>query len=276
MFKAQCLLFLMLLYVVPATSEPLGIMQAKSYSSDINGADYYVSEKLDGVRARWNGTNLVSRNGNVFSAPDWFVKDFPAAILDGELWLGRGQYQQTVSVVSRHKPHDGWQQIKFMVFDLPANPLPFAGKAAQLQQLINPHNSPYLHSVEQRRVSNHAQLMALFDTVIKNGGEGLMLHHGDAHYVAGRSASLLKLKKFDDAEAVVIGYKPGKGKYLGMLGSLRLRAPDGREFYVGSGLSDEVRANPPPLAALITYRHQGFTNAGLPRFPVYLRQRTMP
>ncbi|MEH6358660.1 MAG: DNA ligase [Pseudomonadales bacterium] len=256
-------------------SEPPKIMQAKKYSAGVAVADYFVSEKLDGVRARWNGTQLISRNGNVFAVPAWFVSNFPQQVLDGELWLGRGKYQQTVSVVSRQQPHDGWREVKFMVFDLPDidSPQPFFERYAQMTALIDQSQSPYLEVVGQQRIANHSQLMRRLDDVVSAGGEGLMLHHKDSLYRQGRSAHLFKLKKFDDAEAIVIAYKAGKGKYRGMVGSLKLRMANGQEFYVGSGLTDDLRVAPPALGSVITYRHQGFTDKGLPRFPVYLRQR---
>ena len=100
-----------------------------------------------------------------------------------------------------------------------------------------------------------------------------MLHHRQAAYRSGRSGDLLKLKRFDDAEAVVLGYKPGKGKYQGMVGSLKVRSEDGREFYIGSGLKDAQRREPPALGNVVTYRFQGLTDNGLPRFPVFLRER---
>jgi len=236
-------------------------------------ADYFVSEKLDGVRARWDGKQLISRNGNVFAAPAWFIRDFPRQVLDGELWLGRGKYQQTVPVVSQHRPHQGWRELRFMVFDLPNNSLPFFGRYAQLKQFADQSMSPYLGVIVQQRIVSHSQLMMLLDDVVSGGGEGLMLHHKDTLYRDGRSTQLLKLKKFDDADAIVIAYKAGKGKYTGMLGSLKVRMANDQELYVGSGLTDAVRTEPPPLGSVITFRHQGFTDKGLPRFPVYLRQR---
>jgi len=256
-----------------AAAEPPAIMQARKYSAGVVVADYFVSEKLDGVRARWNGKQLVSRYGNVFAAPAWFVSNFPRHVLDGELWLGRGKYQQTVSVVSRQKPHEDWRELKFMVFDLPDSPLPFFERYAQMRALGDQSLSPYLNVITQQRIASHSQLMMLLDDVVSRGGEGLMLHHKDALYRPGRTTHLLKVKKLDDAEAIVVAYKAGKGKYSGMVGSLKLRMINGQEFYVGSGLTNALRADPPALGSVITYRHQGFTDKGLPRFPVYLRQR---
>ena len=273
-FKTACLALLFCVSIATSSEVPT-IMQAKKYTAGVVVSDYLVSEKLDGVRARWNGKQLTSRNGNVFASPIWFVSNFPEYALDGELWLGRGKYQQTVSVVSRQQPHDGWRDLKFMVFDLPDSPQPFWRRYEQMKNINDQSVTSYLNVITQHRFASHSQLMGLFDEVLGRGGEGLMLHHKDALYREGRSTQLLKLKKFDDAEAVLIAYKNGNGKYKNMVGSLRLRMGNGQEFYVGSGLTDALRADPPPLGSLITFRHQGFTDKGLPRFPVYLRQRLL-
>ena len=249
------------------------LMLAKPYRQGVEVGDYWVSEKLDGVRARWDGRRLLSRGGNVFAAPAWFSAGFPAEALDGELWIGRGRYEDVVSVVRRQRPHDGWREVKFMLFDLPAHGGPFNERVAAMRKLAATVGSPYLDVIEQFRVADHAELLTRLQQVIAAGGEGLMLHHQDARYAGGRSDALLKLKQTADAEAVVLGYRPGKGKYQGMTGSLKVRNADGKVFHVGSGLSDAQRRDPPPVGAVITYRHQGFTKNGLPRFPVFLRVR---
>ena len=116
----------------------------------------------------------------------------------------------------------------------------------------------------------------LLDEVLAGGGEGLMLHRADALWQPGRSEALRKLTPWLDAEARVVGYLPGKGRLQGRVGALRVETADGRRFRIGSGLSDALRANPPALGALVTYRYRELTPAGLPRFPRYLRERTLP
>ncbi|CAM5225563.1 ATP-dependent DNA ligase [Alishewanella longhuensis] len=100
-----------------------------------------------------------------------------------------------------------------------------------------------------------------------------MLHHQDARYKTGRSADLLKLKSYQDTEAIVIGYRPGKGKYQGRVGALIVRTPEGKEFAIGSGLTDVLRQTPPEIGTVITYRYNGYTNNGIPRFARFLRVR---
>jgi DNA ligase-1 len=139
---------------------------------------------------------------------------------------------------------------------------------------VTQRQQSWVQAVEQTRGSNHEALMRRLKETDRAGGEGLMLHRGDALYLAERSDNLLKLKLHEDAEAEVIGYAAGRGKYTGMTGALRVRSVDGRTFRVGSGLSDALRRDPPAVGTWITYRHRGLSNSGQPRFATWLRVRT--
>ena len=250
------------------------LLLAEKYSQDIDLADYWVSEKLDGVRAFWDGERLISRGGNIFAAPSWFTADFPAVPLDGELWVGRGQFEVTASIVSRHAPHDGWRQVRYMVFDLPKDPGMFNERLHNLRAAVAAASSEFLAVIPQIKVLTHKALLERLDTVVANGGEGLMLHRGGSRYRGGRNTDLLKLKKFDDAEGVVLAHNPGRGRLEGMMGSITVRTNQGTLVKVGSGFSDDERRHPPPIGATITFRHQGFTASGKPRFPVFWRIRS--
>ena len=244
------------------------------YRAGVDLTRYWVSEKLDGVRARWDGAGLHSRRGNRLHAPPWFVEGFPAEPLDGELWLGRGAFEKLSGTVRRAVPDDdAWRNVRFMVFDLPAHPADFDGRLRRLRALFARVASPHIALIEQFRVADHAELMAALDRVVALGGEGLMLHDGRARYRAGRTNDLLKVKRHEDAEAVVVAHLPGRGKYAGLLGSLLVETPDGRRFRLGSGFSDDQRRRPPPVGATVTYKHYGVTGNGIPRFASFLRVR---
>jgi len=103
-----------------------------------------------------------------------------------------------------------------------------------------------------------------------------MLHRADASYLTGRSDVLLKLKPWEDTEARVVAYMPGKGRHTGRLGALLVEQPDGRRFRIGTGFSDAQREAPPAIGATITYRFRALTASGLPRFPSFLRVRDDP
>ncbi len=257
-----------------AHSEPPALALAGVYEEGVDLQDYWVSEKLDGVRAYWDGQKFWSRGGNVYRAPAWFTENFPSTRMDGELWMGRGRFAELSGAVRRIEPVDeSWRQIRFMVFDFPAIEQPFSDRVAVMKNLLLPSPSPYLAMVEQRRTTGHERLMAALDDVVGQGGEGLMLRRGDSLPTVGRSDDLLKVKKYQDAEAIIVAHLPGKGKFEGVLGSVRVERPDGRQFHIGTGFSDAERINPPPVGSLITYKYYGFTSTGLPRFASFMRVR---
>lgn len=264
-----------LLLPLPAAAEAPALMLAKVYRRGIDLRDYWVSEKLDGVRGRWDGRQLLTRGGNTIAAPAWFTAGWPAVALDGELWIGRGRFEDTVSTVRQQLPDESaWRRIRFMLFDLPEHPGVFSERLVALQALVNAVNQPWLQTVEQVRGSTHAALMQQLDQVVRAGGEGLMLHRAQALYRAQRSDDLLKVKTHEDAEARVIGHEPGKGRLGGMVGALLVETGDGIRFRLGSGLSDTLRRNPPPVGSWVTYRYRGTHDSGLPRFATLVRVRS--
>lgn len=250
------------------------VLLAEVYRGQVDVSRYLVSEKLDGVRALWNGKTLNFRSGKVINAPRWFIDALPKQALDGELWLGRGKFDQISGMVRREVPDDKeWQQVRYMIFELPGASGSFSERSAAIGEIVGQARVPWLHKIEQFSVVDRNSLQKRLDQVVKAGGEGLMLHRADALYETGRSDTLLKMKPWEDAEAEVIGHQPGKGKYVGVLGALRVRTPDGREFSLGTGFTDEQRKNPPPLGAIVTYRYRDVTSKGLPRFASFLRIR---
>ena len=257
-----------------SADEPPRLLLAETVRSDTDVTRYLISEKLDGVRAFWDGRVLVTRGGMLINAPVWFVERFPARALDGELWAGRGQFERTSATVRRQTPDDAeWRQLRYMIFELPQAEGDFRERVRAMQAIVAEAAVPWLRAVEQFTVRDRKELDAKLARVVKAGGEGLMLHRADAPYLTGRHDALLKMKPQYDAEATVVGHLPGKGKYLGMLGALRVRTEAGIEFSLGSGLSDAVRRAPPPVGTIITYRYREVTERGIPRFASYHRVR---
>lgn len=271
--KHLSLLVCTLLFCCSGFANTPDLLLANQYHSHIVLSHYRVSEKLDGVRAYWNGQELLSRQGNRFAVPDWFVEDFPDQPLDGELWLGREAFDELSGIVRRSQPHEGWRRVRFMVFDLPDSSDIFDSRLQQLKALVEQSGSPFLSVVEHLPATTHKALMRQLDAIVAAGGEGLMLRKADSLYRGGRSGDLLKVKKREDAEAKVIGHIPGKGKYTGQMGALLVEMPDGRRFRLGTGFTDAVRASPPAPGSWVTFTYQGLTSKGLPRFASFWRER---
>jgi len=267
----------LVLPVIAVAAESPAILLAEVYRNQVDVAKYLVSEKLDGVRAIWDGRNLRFRSGKEINAPRWFIEGLPKHALDGELWMGRGSFERLSGIVRREVPDDDeWRQVRYMIFELPGATGTFGERAEAMRQIARQANIPWLREIEQFSVVDRNSLQKRLKEVVKTGGEGLMLHRSDATYETGRSDTLLKMKPWEDAEAVVIGHLPGNGKYEGVTGALRLRTADGREFAVGTGFTDAQRKNPPALGATVTYRYRDLTNSGLPRFASFLRVREEP
>ena len=275
LLRGLSLVLALALPTITVAAEPPAILLAEVYRNQVEVAQYLVSEKLDGVRAIWDGQTLRCRSGKTINAPLWFVEGLPKMPLDGELWIGRRTFERLSGIVRKDVPDDAeWRQVRYMIFELPGAPGTFRERAEAMREIARQANIPWLHEIEQLSVVDRNSLKKRMEDVIMAGGEGLMLHHADAPYETGRSDTLLKMKPWEDAEAVVIAHQPGKGKYTGMLGALRVRTGDGREFSLGTGFTDEQRRNPPPVGAVVTYRYHDLTAGGLPRFASFLRIRT--
>lgn len=259
-----------------AAAQP-DILLAEVYRQGIDPRDYLVSEKYDGVRAIWNGHDLVFRSGLPIPAPDWFVRALPPVPLDGELWAGRNRFEWLSGVVRKQTPVDAeWRELRYMIFELPGAAGSFQARAQRIREIVAASTHPALQAVEQVPGIDHASLKARMEEVVAAGGEGLMLHRADAPYLTGRSDVLLKLKPWLDAEARVIEVLPGRGRHAGRMGALLMEMPDGRRFRLGTGFTDAERDAPPAPGSLVTYRYQALTKAGLPRFPAFLRIRELP
>jgi DNA ligase 1 len=132
------------------------LMLAHPYSPDkcpsIGG--WFMSEKLDGIRAFWDGghtrgmlaanvpfanvekdfryiaqpksTGLWSRYGKTIQAPGWWLDTLPPFPLDGELYMGPGKFQQVASTVKQMEADERWRQVQYRIFDAPAARVVFA------------------------------------------------------------------------------------------------------------------------------------------------------
>lgn len=265
-----------MLATVPAFGlETLPQLQlAQSYQQQEAVSDFWISEKLDGVRAFWDGRQLRSRSGQWIKLPDALLEQLPAFALDGELWAGRGQFQQVMQALQPGSADELWQTIRLMVFDAPQESGTFTQRLQFLTQQL-PENA-FVQLVPQQQLQTKTQLDLLLQQVVAEGGEGLMLHHAKALYQSGRVNHLQKLKLVEDAEARVVAHLPGRGQFSGMLGALLVELPDGRRFKLGSGFTVAERQNPPGIGRLVTFQYQGLTHKGTPRFAVFVRERPEP
>ncbi|KAF9353935.1 hypothetical protein BGX26_008294 [Mortierella sp. AD094] len=275
-------------------SDAQQVMLAHSWTEDsgIDPAGYWMAEKLDGVRAYFDGTHFYSRAGNKFFAPPFFSKNLPKdQPLDGELWLGRGRFQQCISIVKNQKVDraDEWKELTYLVFDAPKLNMVYEKRLEYLKSIMpnfgqdniacNPSSKstdkipPYSRLVPVQKCLSKAHLLRELDHVQTHGGEGIMLRAPRSRYEFKRSRTLLKVKTFFDEEAIVVAQVKGSGKNSHRMGHLEVKTPDGRCFSVGSGFTDAQRNRPPKVGTVITYKFQELSNKLNPRFPTFVGER---
>ena len=260
---------LLCLFVISLARAAPDLILAENWrGQDVSG--WAMSEKLDGVRAYWDGQQLISRAGYPFSPPAGFLADYPPWPLDGELYSGRGQFE-AISAAVRTAGSD-WRGINLHVFDVPQASGDLYQRLATLEDWLRAHPQARIRIIAQTPVQNREDITSALHAIEGQGGEGLMLREPNQPYRGGRSPYLLKVKSTPDAECTVIAHHPGKGKHSGRLGAITCENEHGR-FRIGSGFSDAERAQPPAIGSTITYRYRGFTRKGKPRFATYLRPR---
>lgn len=181
-------------YVCLAAEHAPPLMHAEMFDDEdhIQVDRYWVSEKLDGVRAYWNGAQLLTRTGHVIAVPTWFTKGWPSTPLDGELWGGRGDFERTSGIVRSSKASDHeWRSLSYQVFDLPGEAGIFDERLRLLQSVVTGARVAWLRAVLQERVRDLGHLRSKLSDIESAGGEGLMLRRADSRYVVGRTDDLL-------------------------------------------------------------------------------------
>jgi len=268
------LFFILLLFFNHAVyANDTDVLLLKTYDGSQDVTGWLMSEKLDGMRAIWDGNILKSRQGNLIATPEWFLQALPPFAIDGELWTKRGDFENIMSIVRQQTADNRWRDVSYQIFEVPHQQGDLVDRLAILQDYLRRYPSPFIVIIPQSIVQSADHLKMELDKVISLGGEGLVVRKLNIPYLTGRSNQSLKVKHYQDTECTVIAHKEGRGKYAGKVGSLHCQLPSGLTFYIGSGLSDQQRQYPPKIGSIITFKFYGLTNNNIPRFPVFLRIR---
>lgn len=270
-FKGLAILLLLVSSLSYAQQPDILLLKTYEQSHDVTG--WLMSEKLDGMRAIWDGHTLKSRQGNIINAPQWFLEGLPSFAIDGELWTKRADFENIISIVRQQTPDERWQTISYNIFEVPNQSGGLLARLAVLVDFLAEHPHPFLKIIPQTIITSTDQLKSDLAKITELGGEGLVVRKPDARYQTGRSDLALKVKPYQDAECTVIGHKEGQGKYVGKTGALHCQLLSGLAFYIGSGLTDQQRELPPKIGSVVTFKHYGFTKNNKPRFPVFMRVR---
>lgn len=266
-------LFLSFVFCSVLFAKEFALQKAKIYTHKEDISGWVMSEKLDGIRGYWDGHQFFTRKGLPLNPPPWFIKNFPPFELDGELWSKRGDFEFIQSIVLDEKPGEGWEKIRYNVFEVPNEKGDFFLRLNKAKEWFEIHKNIYVRFIPQTLIRDTSDLDQFLNEIESMGGEGVIIKDPKMPYHTGRSAHVLKVKKFQDMEGVVIGLNKGKGKYGEMMGSLTLRLENGIVFKLGTGFTDQLRKTPPPLGTSVTFKYNGFTKNGIPKFASFLRVR---
>lgn len=146
---------------------------------------------MDGVRAYWSGSKLWSRYGNELDVTEEFTRGLPLFPLDGEIWMGRGNYGQLLGILRSKVNLMEYKDVGYYLFDLPGSTAPFEERYQQLKKLSLPS---HVHIVNNIECENMKQFFTNLESVLEKGGEGLMLREPRSLYIVGATSSLLKVK----------------------------------------------------------------------------------
>ena len=267
-----------------------------------NIESYAISEKFDGVRGIWDGKEMFSKHGKKLAIPPCFAEKLAVLELkdgdfvEGELWVDYGKFAEVSSLARRKNPTCAeFESVKYLIFNAQLNESSdFLANLSQISLLLQSHKrttKPSLQGVEnaeasvrsadphlqihetakiqvipQHKFHSKKELQDFFDAVVAKGGEGVILRG------LGDLQTAFKLKPQQDAECKIIDYTRGKGRLSGKVGAIVCESladknagiKNGIIFRIGSGLSDEMRTNPPKIGTIITYKFSGVSKNGVP------------
>ncbi|HEC1774110.1 TPA: DNA ligase [Campylobacter lari] len=288
-FNLTARLFISLVFLFTFFLNPLfakDILLFKVYDEkafkDVNLSYYLMSEKLDGVRGLWSGKSMQTRAGNAIKLPSFFTINFPKFELDGELWIKRASFEEISSLIRQENPDEKlWQKVSFNVFDVPnaceefkLDPCTLEARLEVLKKYLAKNPNDFIKIIPQIRIKDKNHLKQFYQDIISHKGEGVIIRLNNAPYEKKRSNNAFKLKPFDDTECVVKKHLEGKGKFEGKMGSLLCEAVIESKkvsFKIGSGFKESDRLNPPPVGVIITFKYNGLTKNGKPKFASFLR-----
>lgn len=255
----------------------------------------YASPKLDGIRCLIIDGVPVSRN--LKPIPNKHIQDSLRALnlpkLDGELMLKSGDFNSVQSAIMSESGKPDFEYVVFDSFETEAD-----GYVKRFASIPN-IDSPLVKKISNLFIESPKQMEKQYDLWIKQGYEGAIIRDMRGIYKNGRSTLkqgwMLKLKTFQDAEAVIVGREElmhnnneattdklgqtvrsshkDNQEAGGTLGSLLVEY-NGKQFKIGTGFDNAERARlwargDKLNGKLVTFKFQELSKYGVPRFPVY-------
>jgi DNA ligase-1 len=262
-------------------------MLAHSYSKQGQKIKFpaYVQPKLDGHRCiaivEPDGVTLWSRTRKPITGVPHIAKviealDLPVGmILDGELYNHdyKDKFEELTSFIRQETPKEGHEVVQYHVYDMVTDH-PYFQRVNRIEAI---EAKDPIVIVETCHAEDEDEMNSLFAEFVSKGYEGAIVRNADGKYVNKRSYDLQKVKEFDDAEFEIVRLEEGRGKMAGK--AIFICTTDGsNDFKVKLvGKLDDLRGylkNPKKwIGKKLTVQFQGYTNTGIPRFPIGLRFR---
>ena len=229
-----------------------------------------MSEKLDGIRAYWNGKELLTKNGNKIYIPKTLTKNYPPFALDGELWTKRNDFENIQSIVLDKTPTKKWKEITYNIFEVPNQKGNFYKRISVLENWLKTNNNTNIKIIKQIKCQNKKHLNSYLEILLNKKAEGVIIKNPNISYFTGRNKNILKVKKFKDMEGKVIAINYND---TNKFKSLKILLENNISFNLGGGFSNKEKINPPKIGEFVTFKYYGFTKYKKPKFASFLRIR---
>lgn len=259
-------------------------MLAKKWEDYSDKVQYPVSvqPKLDGIRCiavvkrgkctLWTRTRkpILSVPHIVEAIEEWAAGS-GSCVFDGELYNHdlRNDFEKIVSAVRKNEPSDLSAQIQYHIYDfIGSKNAPWEERMST--RIISPSES--IRLVNSYFAEDEEQVLRRYKQCRNEGYEGAIVRPFNGLYEHKRSANLLKMKEFDDAEFKIVGVEEGRAAFKGCA-IFQCVTKSGKPFsckmrgtvgLLQSLFKDQKKV----IGKRITVRYQGFTNGDVPRFPV--------
>jgi len=154
-------------------------------------SEWWVSEKLDGVRATWNGEKLHFRSWELIFVPDWFTENITEQLTNIELWMERGTFEKLSGIVRNIQPNQkDWRQVRYMLLELIEHPRTYTLRIDKMGKLTETLKISWFQPILQIRLNSVDALLSMLNEIITKGGGWVMLYNADSIFHNGRSDDL--------------------------------------------------------------------------------------
>lgn len=265
-------------------------MLAHKYTERYKDIEYpvFVQSKLDGVRAIYNPNyeKLQSRTGKIFHGLTHIVDELKSVmgdkplILDGELYSHKLSLQKIAGIVMKKKilPKDieNSKQITFIIYDVMLD-IDYTDRLSVVKEFFKNNTLKYTKLLKTEICKSPDNIKDFRDKYIKEGYEGLIIRNLKGKYQNNRSKNLQKYKESEDDEFKIVGFKDGTGVEKGLV-IWECETKERKRFHIrprGTHVERKKMFNNGDkyIGKMFTVRFEGYTDEGIPKFPVGISLR---